>query len=110
MVGASGAISGVIGAYLMLHPNVRVWVLMLFRIPLRLSAGFALGVWILLNVVYAVIAYVQNNPGGTAWWAHVAGFLAGVTLIIFMRQPNVPLFDKGTGLEDDVGDKGKWQT
>lgn len=95
MIGASGAIAGVIGAYLMLHPNVRVWVLALYRIPLRFSAGFVIMVWIVLQV----ISILTDAGGGVAWWAHIGGLIAGAILILFMRRPGVPLFDRATGLE-----------
>jgi len=100
MIGASGAVAGVIAAYLMLHPNVRVWVLVLFRLPLRVSAGFALLVWIALQV-FNVMLNTQDN---TAWWAHIGGLVAGAVLILFMRKPKVPLFDRATGLEPRVKD------
>ena len=95
MIGASGAVAGVIAAYLMLHPNVRLWVLALYRVPLRVSAGFALVIWILLQIVSVFI----DSEGGTAWWAHIGGLVAGAILILFMRRPGVPLFDRATGLE-----------
>lgn len=94
MIGASGAVAGVISAYLMLHPRVRVWVLVMMRVPLRVSAGFALAVWILLQIVSVYF----DADGNTAWWAHIGGLIAGAVLIIFMRKPGVPLFDKATGL------------
>jgi membrane associated rhomboid family serine protease len=94
MIGASGAVAGVIAAYLMLHPNVRVWILALFRIPLRVSAGFALMVWIALQIVSVIF----DQGGGTAWWAHIGGLIAGAVLILFMRKPGIPLFDRSTGL------------
>ena len=95
MIGASGAVAGVIAAYLMLHPNVRVWILALFRIPLRVSAGFALAVWIVLQIVSVIF----DEGSGTAWWAHIGGLIAGAVLILFMRKPGIPLFDRSTGLE-----------
>lgn len=95
MIGASGAVSGVIAAYLMLHPNVRVWCLWFFRIPLRVSAGFALVVWIVLQV----IAVFVDDGSGVAVWAHIGGLVAGAVLVLFMRRPGVPLFDRATGLE-----------
>jgi membrane associated rhomboid family serine protease len=95
MIGASGAVAGVIAAYLMLHPRVRVWILVLWRIPLRVSAGFALAVWILLQFV----SIAMDDQGNTAWWAHIGGLVAGGVLIYFMRRPGVPLFDRATGLE-----------
>ncbi len=94
MIGASGAVAGVIAAYLMLHPYVRVWILVLFRIPLRVSAGFALMVWIILQI----ISVIFDQGGGTAWWAHIGGLVAGAVLVVFMRRPGIPLFDRSTGL------------
>lgn len=95
MIGASGAVAGVIAAYLMLHPRVRVWILVLYRLPLRVSAGFALAVWILLQFVNV---YTDTSTN-TAWWAHIGGLVAGAVLVVFMRRPGVPLFDKSTGLK-----------
>ena len=95
MIGASGAVAGVIAAYLMLHPNVRVWVLALYRLPLRLSAGFVILVWIVLQVISAF----ADTEANTAWWAHIGGLIAGAVLILFMRSPGVRLFDHRTGLE-----------
>ena len=95
MIGASGAVAGVIAAYLMLHPNVRVWCLWFFRIPLRVSAGFALLVWIALQVVNIAL----STDASIAWWAHIGGLIAGAVLVLFMRRPGVPLFDRATGVE-----------
>ncbi len=95
MIGASGAVAGVIAAYLMLHPKVRVWILVLFRIPIRVSAGFALMVWVLLQIVSVIF----DQGSGTAWWAHIGGLIAGAVLIVFMRKPGIQLFDRATGLE-----------
>lgn len=91
LIGASGAVAGVIAAYLMLHPRVGVWVLAFKFIPLRISAGLALGLWIALQIVMVAVPDV----GPTAWWAHIGGLIAGAVLILFMRRPGVPLFDKG---------------
>ena len=93
LIGASGAVAGVIAAYLMLHPRVRVWVLALKAIPLRISAAFALGLWILIQVVMVLLPQV----GPVAWWAHIGGLIAGAVLVVFLRRPGVPLFDKGLG-------------
>ena len=92
LIGASGAVAGVIAAYLMLHPRVGVWVLAFKFIPLRISAGLVLGIWIALQVVMIAIA----DAGPTAWWAHIGGLLAGAALILVLRRPGVPLFDRGT--------------
>ena len=91
LIGASGAVAGVIAAYLMLHPHVRVWVLAFNAIPLRISAAFALGVWIAMQIVMVLVP----QAGPVAWWAHIGGLMAGAILVVFMRRPGVPLFDKG---------------
>jgi membrane associated rhomboid family serine protease len=94
LIGASGAVAGVIAAYLMLHPKVGVWVLAFKVIPLRITAGLALGIWIALQVV--MVAMPEMGP--VAWWAHIGGLIAGAVLILFMRRPGVPLFDRGMRL------------
>jgi membrane associated rhomboid family serine protease len=79
MVGASGAISGVMGAYLILYPRVRVYVLVpIFIIftSIALPAWVMLGYWFLLQLVSGLLS--SNDVGGVAVWAHVAGFVAGV--------------------------------
>ena len=93
LIGASGAVAGVIAAYLMLHPRVRVWVLALNVFPVKLSAAIVLGFWLITQVVMVLIPQV----GPTAWWAHIGGFIIGAVLIIFMKKPEFPLFDQGLG-------------
>jgi membrane associated rhomboid family serine protease len=93
LIGASGATSGVIAAYLMLHPKVRLWVLALPFFPLRISAGIALGIW----VGFQLFSLFFSSDPHTAWWAHVGGLGAGALLILFMRRPGVPLFDRIPG-------------
>jgi membrane associated rhomboid family serine protease len=78
----------------MLHPHVSVGVLAFKVIPLRITAGLALGIWIALQVVRIAVADV----GPTAWWAHIGGLLAGAVLILFMRRPGVRLYDRGAQL------------
>lgn len=99
LIGASGAIAGVIGAYVMLHPSIRVWVLfpvpVLSFLPLRFSAAFVIGMWI----VYQIASGILLNQEATAWWAHVGGFFAGALLVVVMRRPGVPLFDTATGIQ-----------
>jgi len=91
LIGASGAVAGVVAAYLILHPRVRVWVLAFRFIPLRINAAWALGAWIATQFVMLFIP--DETP--VAWWAHVGGILAGAFLIVVMRRPGVPLFDQG---------------
>ena len=92
MVGASGAIAGVMGAYLVLYPRSRV--LMLFPFPpilFELPALFFLGMWFLvqfLNGVNQLPVFERNAiSGGVAFWAHVMGFVAGLLLVLIMRRP-----------------------
>lgn len=99
LIGASGAVAGVIAAYIMLHPRVNVWVLAFKFIPLRISAAFALGAWILMQIVMAILP----QAGPVAWWAHIGGLLAGAVLVLLLRRPGVPLFDKGLTAMHNTG-------
>lgn len=90
LIGASGAAAGIVGAYLMLHPHVRVWVLALGRIPLPLPAFLVLGAWGAFQVFNAL----TDTQGNVSWWTHIGGMLAGCLLVVIMRRKGVPLFDK----------------
>ena len=93
MVGASGAIAGVMGAYLVLYPHSRI--LMLFPFPpilFEMPAGFFLAFWFLVQFLNGVGALAEvgmrgNISGGVAFFAHVAGFLAGFVLVFVLRRP-----------------------
>jgi membrane associated rhomboid family serine protease len=91
MIGASGAISGVMGAYLVLHPRAMIATLV-FRFVVHLPAFVVLGLWIAFQFVNAAMA--DPSKGGVAWWAHIGGFFAGAILIVPMRLRGVPLFDR----------------
>jgi len=91
LIGASGAVAGIVAAYLLLHPRIRIWVLFLGRIPLRITAAWALGGWVVLQFVNAL--FLPDDE--VAWWAHIGGILAGVVLIVVLRRPGVPLLDRG---------------
>ena len=93
LVGASGAVAGVIAAYLILHPKVKVWVLALWRIPIRITAAWAIGIWI----AYQFVSVLFEGEENVAWWAHIGGLLAGATLILLMRRRGVVLFDRTRG-------------
>lgn len=90
LIGASGAIAGVVAAYLMLHPRVKIWVLALGRIPLRLPASIVLVLWILFQVFMMVF----GGDDEISWAAHLGGIVAGAVLVVFMRRRGVPLFDR----------------
>ncbi len=83
LIGASGAVAGVLAAYLLLFPQSRVLVLMFMRIPLRLSALWVLAGWFVFQVISALAA--TPGEGGVAWWAHIGGFMAGLVLTLPLR-------------------------
>jgi membrane associated rhomboid family serine protease len=90
-VGASGAIAGVLGAYLILYPTamVQVVILPLFFLPFFLPAVALIGIWFVMQLFAGVAELGQATAGsGVAWWAHVGGFLAGVVLILLLRNQN----------------------
>ncbi len=89
MIGASGAIGGVMGAYLILFPKVRVHIIVpLFIIfwTFRVPAYFMLGYWILLQLFEGFMQINANSSGGIAFWAHIGGFFAGCLLINIMKD------------------------
>jgi membrane associated rhomboid family serine protease len=92
MVGASGAISGVMGGYLVLYPRVRVFALVplgFFLTSVALPAWVMLGYWAALQLLSGVASAGQGG-GGVAFWAHVGGFVAGVVLVkVFARRDRV---------------------
>lgn len=90
LIGASGAVSGVVAAYFLLHPKVRVWVLVLFRIPLPLPAFIPLAFWIVQQFYMLVV----DEDSGVSFAAHVGGILAGSLLVLVLRRRGVPLFDR----------------
>jgi len=89
MVGASGAISGVMGGYLILYPTVRVFTLVFlgfFVTSMALPAWFMLGYWFLIQFVSG-LASAGGGMGGVAFWAHIGGFVAGIALVkLFARR------------------------
>jgi len=92
MVGASGAVAGVMGAYFVMYPQSRIVTLVpffLFQI-IEVPAVFFLGIWFLMQFLSGVgsIAQVEAGTGGVAFWAHVAGFVAGVLGGLALRHPD----------------------
>jgi membrane associated rhomboid family serine protease len=92
MIGASGAIAGVLGAYLVLYPranvNVLFW-LFIFITVIRVPAFIVLGVWI-ISQFFSVSS--AGDGGGVAYFAHIGGFLAGALLIVFFKNSHIKLF------------------
>jgi membrane associated rhomboid family serine protease len=92
MVGASGAIAGVMGAYFVLYPHSRIVTLVpifFFLQIIEIPALFFLGIWFLMQFVSGIgsIATTTAEAGGIAFWAHVAGFMAGLGLVLLFRKP-----------------------
>jgi membrane associated rhomboid family serine protease len=93
MIGASGAISGVLGAYLLLYPHARVVVMVpvgVILITHTVAAYWVLGFWFVLQVFNSFVNAGQQ--GGVAFGAHIGGFVAGMILIPFFKYKNVSLF------------------
>ncbi|MCC5987623.1 MAG: rhomboid family intramembrane serine protease [Pararhodobacter sp.] len=91
VVGASGAIAGVMGAYLLLHPRARVLVLVAFRFPLLVPASAFVGLAVFVDLTSAIFPDPDSDLL-IAWWAHLGGFSAGALLILVMRHRDVALF------------------
>jgi len=89
LIGASGAIAGIIAAYFLLTPYAKVWILLLAPIPLRLNALWVLGFWIVFQV-YSALAGTGDSQ--IAWWTHVGGLATGAVLVLFLRRRGVVLF------------------
>jgi membrane associated rhomboid family serine protease len=91
MVGASGAIGGVMGGYVVLYPKVRVHMLVIFGFIVRtipVPALFMLGYWFLLQLLGGAVS-LGREGGGVAFWAHVGGFAAGSVLVLLFRDPKL---------------------
>ena len=88
MIGASGAVSGVLGAYLLLFPYATILTLITFGFFVRfvrMPAVIVLGFWIVMQFAYGYLGLGRGEDGGVAWFAHIGGFLAGVALIFVLR-------------------------
>jgi len=89
IIGASGAISGVVGAYFLLFPNARVLTLvpLFLLVDIVLMPAFVfIGLWFLFQFWSGLFSLAVPHVGGVAWWAHIGGFLAGVVLASFLRE------------------------
>ena len=90
LIGASGAVAGVVTAYLLLHPRVKVWVLILMRLPLRIPAWIPIALWI----AFQFLMFLLAGEDQVSWAAHVGGIVAGGVMVLFLRRRGVPLFDR----------------
>ncbi len=97
-IGASGAIAGVLGAYLLLFPHGRVLTLVpfgLFTQIRELPAILVLGMWFVLQFFSGILSLGAREQTGVAWWAHIGGFVAGMILIKVMRARQAPPPERG---------------
>ncbi len=89
LIGASGAVAGVMGAYVLLFPYARLFVIanIIIPIPLAIPAFWMLGIWILTQFFFVFI----NSDEPIAWWAHIGGFASGIILAIVLKRKDFPL-------------------
>ena len=95
-IGASGAISGILGAYILLYPRARVLVLIplgYFARIMYIPAGFVLGFYFVIQLFQGTLSLGQAG-GGVAWFAHIGGFIAGLFLVGLFKQPTVRFFNR----------------
>ena len=108
MVGASGAIGGVLGAYLINYPNARVLVLIpfgFFSQLIKIRALYVLGFWFILQFINS--AMTSSSGGGVAYAAHIGGFICGVILILFFNRTTKKKIYKNT--DKKINKKGPWE-
>ena len=110
MIGASGAIGGVLGAYLINYPNARVLVLIpfgFFSQLMKIRALYVLGFWFLLQFINSFLT-TSSGGGGVAYAAHIGGFVSGLILILFFNRKitNKKQKDKNNNKQKN---KGPWE-
>lgn len=84
MIGASGAVSGILGAYLLLFPHAKVYTILFFGFfwqIVRIPAIIVIGFWVVIQVINGIVSKGMLNQGGVAWFAHIGGFVAGIMTI-----------------------------
>lgn len=89
IIGASGAIAGVLGGYLVLHPKARVSTLVflgIFASIAEIPAVFVLGSWFILQLFNGIATFTYAQMGGVAWFAHIGGFVAGLVLVKLLAR------------------------
>mgnify|MGYP001766319576 FL=1 len=92
LIGASGAVSGVVVAYLMLYPRVTVFGLVFNWLPISIKALYCIGAWILLQIGAALF----SSDAQVGWWAHVGGMIAALVLTPALKRREAALFDPRT--------------
>ena len=107
MIGASGAIGGVLGAYLINYPNARVLVLIpfgFFSQLIKIRALYVLGFWFVLQFINSFLS--SSSGGGVAYAAHIGGFVTGAILILFFNKRNKK---KSYKVKVNKNNKGPWE-
>ncbi len=85
LIGASGAVSGVMAAYLVLFPKARIWVLLFLKLPIPIPAYLALVGWFAFQLFNSMMP--QTGDTIVAWWAHIGGFITGGVIAFALRGP-----------------------
>lgn len=98
LIGASGAIAGVLGGYLVLYPKVWLWALVANIIPLKVPAAIMIGLWIFLQFVS-----LGNTEAGVAWEAHIGGAVFGIIAMLIMKAAGYthPIGADGKRIQDN---------
>ena len=94
LIGASGAVAGVVTAYLILYPRVKIWILAFGRIPLRIPAYIPLLLWILLQFTM----FAMGGEDQISWACHIGGIVSGGLLVLLLRRRSVPLTDEAVSV------------
>jgi len=91
MIGASGAVAGILGAYFVLFPHSEIRTLAFFGLPMiiRVGAPIMLGYWFFLQLISGATSLQDTGVGGVAFWAHVGGFIAGLVIAKFLKAEHV---------------------
>jgi membrane associated rhomboid family serine protease len=111
MVGASGAIGGVMGAYVLLYPRVHVHMLIFlgfYITTIAVPAVYMLGYWFLLQLIGGVLSHGAQG-GGVAFWAHIGGFVAGAVLVLIFRDPALVARHPYHGWNQDRSPTRNWR-
>ena len=92
VIGASGAISGILGAYIIKYPKNKVttlFIIFIFIKIVKIRAVYLLGIWFVYQMIQGYFSLGQESMGGVAWFAHIGGFISGIILVnIFKKRPN----------------------
>jgi len=93
LIGASGAISGILAGYLLLHPRARVLILAAFKFPVIAPSWIVIALYVLFDVIMAFAGgHLGAGNQNIGWWGHIGGFMAGIALVRAFKFRDVPLF------------------